>query len=516
MLVIHHAENLDKAKALPEGTRRKYGTNWFKKIGGQWVYDGRADIKRKGTGPGQRSKVVQAAKDKVKADEGLAPLSAAEFASEKKKFTKKDRISEGQEVTYVGAYHPHLTGQNGKLVAIGRKGFAMVKYPDGTVESSAWSDIRPIGKIAPHSLYDKVDPQNTYRITGELQKKMNQIMKQKIGNSNWTYEQLAIDFRRRGFNLQIVGGTVRDLLDKSKKVSDIKDVDFIFNGTDRELTHIINDINPAWLQNATVNSHLGLCSFTDGGDVVDITPVHKYSKEMGDMAKGWNLDDDAKSRDFAMNSLQLNPLTGIVVDSTGTGIQDIKDKKLTFCDPSVLKTAPRYVLRALKFIGRGYALSGTSEGVLKKSLKYTSTISPTRRETFIRRQIGEKDGINGLDAFKAAFKKYDAALWNREYEYHWRNVYKQMGGRLSKAAKTEFQRLKDNKIPLTDEERAEVMKKKAVWSFGINGADSPAVWKAKDGSGKLWFISNTHRAWQKRPTLKGAIKIFHDFIQGTA
>lgn len=82
--------------------------------------------------------------------------------------------------------------------------------------------------------------------------------------------------------------------------------------------------------------------------------------------------------------------------------------------------------------------------------------------------------------------------------------------------KSEFQRLQDNKIKLDDAERAECMKKKAVWHHGPNGQPSPAVWKGKDGSGKVWYICNTHRAWQKRPTLKGAIDVYHKFIKGTA
>ena len=82
--------------------------------------------------------------------------------------------------------------------------------------------------------------------------------------------------------------------------------------------------------------------------------------------------------------------------------------------------------------------------------------------------------------------------------------------------KSEFQRLQDNKIKLTDEERAEVMKRKAVWHHGPNGEETSAVWKAKDGKGKVWYITNTHRAWQKRPTLKGACNIYHSFIKGTS
>jgi hypothetical protein len=74
--------------------------------------------------------------------------------------------------------------------------------------------------------------------------------------------------------------------------------------------------------------------------------------------------------------------------------------------------------------------------------------------------------------------------------------------------------LKKNKRPLTDEERAEVMKAGAVWHMGSNGKPSPAVWKAVV-KGKTWYACNTHRAIQIKPTLKGAIKAF-EFIKTTS
>lgn len=74
--------------------------------------------------------------------------------------------------------------------------------------------------------------------------------------------------------------------------------------------------------------------------------------------------------------------------------------------------------------------------------------------------------------------------------------------------------LKKNRKPLTDEERTEVMKAKAVWHHGSNGEETPAVWKAIV-KGKTWYCCNTHRAIQIKPTLKGAIKAF-EFIKTTA
>jgi len=74
--------------------------------------------------------------------------------------------------------------------------------------------------------------------------------------------------------------------------------------------------------------------------------------------------------------------------------------------------------------------------------------------------------------------------------------------------------LKKNKKPLTEEERKEVMDKGAVWHHGPNGEETPAIWKAEI-NGKTWFVCNTHRAYQCKPTLKGAINAY-DFIETTA
>lgn len=75
-------------------------------------------------------------------------------------------------------------------------------------------------------------------------------------------------------------------------------------------------------------------------------------------------------------------------------------------------------------------------------------------------------------------------------------------------------KLKKNRKPLSDEERAEVMKRGAVWHHGPNGEETPAVWKSVV-NGKTWYCCNTHRAIQIKPTLKGAIKAF-EFIKTTA
>lgn len=74
--------------------------------------------------------------------------------------------------------------------------------------------------------------------------------------------------------------------------------------------------------------------------------------------------------------------------------------------------------------------------------------------------------------------------------------------------------LKDNRVELEDAERKEVMRRGAVWHHGPKGKPSPAVWKSVI-RGKTYYVCNTHRAAQVKPTLKGAIRSF-DFIKTTS
>lgn len=84
-------------------------------------------------------------------------------------------------------------------------------------------------------------------------------------------------------------------------------------------------------------------------------------------------------------------------------------------------------------------------------------------------------------------------------------------------AKTEFERLQSDKVPLTPEERKTCLDQDAVWHHGPSGAPSPAVWKSVNPrTKKVTFVTNTHRAYNTASTLKGAIGRYHKFIKDTA
>lgn len=71
-------------------------------------------------------------------------------------------------------------------------------------------------------------------------------------------------------------------------------------------------------------------------------------------------------------------------------------------------------------------------------------------------------------------------------------------------------KLIDNKVKLTDEERAEIITKGATWDDGL-----PGIWKSVDKNGKVHYCSNTHRAMAVSTSLEAAIKKF-PFIKSTS
>ncbi len=87
------------------------------------------------------------------------------------------------------------------------------------------------------------------------------------------------------------------------------------------------------------------------------------------------------------------------------------------------------------------------------------------------------------------------------------------------AEASEFEKLEKNKVPLTDEEREECLSREAVWNNHPDPKKNPvpAVWKSLDPkTNKYTYVTNTHRAFNTAPTLKGAIGRYHKFIKGTA
>lgn len=119
-------------------------------------------------------------------------------------------------------------------------------------------------------------------------------------------------------------------------------------------------------------------------------------------------------------------------------------------------------------------------------------------------------------AEKSPFTAYDLALRRGHNPRLWAkikgSVYEPEYRRrfnVGESKSPPMKALKKGRRSLTPQERREVVRKGAVWDDG-----SPGVWKATV-NGETWFVCNTHRAAQVKPTLKGAIRAFR-FVKTTS
>lgn len=246
------------------------------------------------------------------------------------------------------------------------------------------------------SIYDGVKPEHIHEYSGETKKNIDNMLDTPIGNSGMTYRNLAEKFKEKGHNMMVVGGAIRDIVQGKEG----KDVDFIVDCTPKEIKSVLNEINPKWLakENKPVfNSKIGLVSYKDGKEEVDITPVHNESKGKATMKS------DLESRDFKMNAVHLDPINQVLVDSSGKGIDNTLSGKLEFCSES---PSDRNLLRSFKFLSRGNEMTDESKAILKDNFYKIDAMSQQNKDTFLNRQVYNKDGIEGVNKFKEQYNKY--------------------------------------------------------------------------------------------------------------
>ena len=128
------------------------------------------------------------------------------------------------------------------------------------------------------------------------------------------------------------------------------------------------------------------------------------------------------------------------------------------------------------------------------------------------RRTGEHEKIIRRSLRPANQRTFD--LWNigpTRPEYS--NEALALADSLLESEGPRFPTLKKAKELLKGEEREQAMKAGAVWNMGNSDKPSCAIWKA-NVNGKTWYVCHTHRCFQSRPTLKGAIKAF-EFVKST-
>jgi len=232
---------------------------------------------------------------------------------------------------------------------------------------------------------------------------MNQgkIKKILIWKPTTSQEKLAFsiiqNLQQRGFGKSfIVGGYVRDLLLKRGETGAI---DIATEATPQQVVRIFGKkfrVIPTGIKHGTVTIH-------KGGDDIEITTFRTESRYQ-DWRRPEKVEyikdpkEDSKRRDFTINALYFNPLTGEIFDFQG-GQRDVKARRLRFVGSAkkrISEDALR-LMRAARFVTvLGFNLSVKDQSVIRVLAPFIKKISPERVKQELDKIVLSPNRVAGL------------------------------------------------------------------------------------------------------------------------
>jgi len=140
-------------------------------------------------------------------------------------------------------------------------------------------------------------------------------------NKKYLLKELTRKFNEKGFNLYLVGGFVRDTI----MGRETHDIDMTTDALPQDTKEILEELGSIY----TVGKEFGTIGLNLDGQTIEVTTFRKevYPTESRKPIVEWgtSLVDDLARRDFTINSIARNELTGEIIDPFG-GIEDIRKK----------------------------------------------------------------------------------------------------------------------------------------------------------------------------------------------
>jgi poly(A) polymerase len=204
---------------------------------------------------------------------------------------------------------------------------------------------------------------------------------------------IANKFKQFGFRLFEVGGSIRDeLLGKSSS-----DRDFSTDALPEETEKILNSLGSGSV--FTIGKEYGTIGLDSGDDKkIEITTfrdeVYPTSSRKPKVTFGKSLEKDLSRRDFTINAMARNTLTGELIDLFGGG-EDLKNKIIRTVGNSKERYAedPLRMLRAVRFASQlGFKVKTEMPEPEK-----LDNISRERVTSEFTKILTSKDPIRGLE-----------------------------------------------------------------------------------------------------------------------
>lgn len=189
---------------------------------------------------------------------------------------------------------------------------------------------------------------------------------------------LALAMEREGARLYLVGGAVRNALLGLPH----SDLDVTGELSQERVLEICraNGIHATVMSTALGTLHIRL-----GEEIAEYTPFRGEGYAVGGAHKpiwvkfGVDMAADASRRDFTVNALYADCLTGEVKDPLG-GIEDLEKKTLRQCASDTLCSDALRLLRLVRFSGElGFSVEAETLAAAKANAPLLSDIAPERR-----------------------------------------------------------------------------------------------------------------------------------------
>ena len=200
---------------------------------------------------------------------------------------------------------------------------------------------------------------------------------------------------KNGLNAYIVGGFVRDLLIGRSP----KDLDIMVDGegAGMKLAELIHQTFGG--HEPVLFPRFGTAKLTMGGKDVEFVAPRKEIYEAGSrkpVVERGNLFDDAIRRDFTVNALFIDLRNYEILDYTGHGLEDLKNKVLRVADPRnpdiIMTNDPLRMLRLVRQSSQlGFSVDESTYDAVKRNVDTLSTISKERvQEEFSKILLTDK------------------------------------------------------------------------------------------------------------------------------
>ncbi len=193
-----------------------------------------------------------------------------------------------------------------------------------------------------------------------------------------TVIKIAKAVAERGGRALLVGGSVRDdLLGLEPKDFDVE----IYGIAPEDVEKLLRDFGNV----SDVGKAFAILKLVVDDVDIDVA-VPRKERKTGEGHKGFFVEADphldpkdaARRRDFTVNAIAQDPLTGEIVDPFG-GVQDLEDGVLRVVDAATFIEDPLRVLRAMQLVARfGLTVDPASFDVMKAMVPSLSEISAER------------------------------------------------------------------------------------------------------------------------------------------